>query len=124
MNAFIKNIGWIAALLNVFSFVLYFFIAKEFPDHYEKYSTYFTGIYFVVICFTTSIFTFILYRQNKKTIKIGSVYLLCSLFFIFCFLTSFIDWIFNDGIDVSFIYYCLIASTLITLINILIKCKQ
>lgn len=115
-----KYSGIIAAIFMIVAFCIYYAVGKEFPEFVKEYSVNFRGLYFVMVCFGTALFSCSLYFENKGNLIFNSIYLLCGIFFSLCFMASFLDWIVSDQLSMNSVYYCWLGAALLTLIHILL----
>ena len=110
----LKNIiGGFAALFGVFAFSYFYFHAKNYGIKLEN-------LYWITICFNTSIFSGLLFFDNKNK-WVGSLYLMSFSFFGICFLASLADFIFLDKLRMSKVYWALIGSALLTSVTYIYK---
>lgn len=97
----------IAAIISIAAFLIYYFIAKNFPDLYRSYQI--EGSYYLAMCLTAIMFSFYLFFNfkisNKNHVFIKGIYLLCFIFSSINFIVSIIDYIVDDILDMNNFYF-------------------
>lgn len=122
-----KNIiGGVAVIygIAVFSYVYYTLKMMKINDcsvdEVKLMQQYFNNLFWITICFVFSVFSGLLFAENRNK-GVGSLYLMGFGFFGICFSASLFDYITLDVLRMSKVYWALIGSAALTSITYFYK---
>lgn len=109
LSKFKNIIGGLAAIFGIAAFSVYYIYAREFNIKLDD-------LYFFASFITFSTFSGLLFSVfwNKG---VGSLYLLSFGFFTFALIASTIEYLNSNILVMAHIYYCLIATFILTIIT-------